>query len=302
MALSSVSSPRPVLELDGSVAQLVDFAGLGFAADIAVTSLATQVQRKKSVANFRFTPGQARVGLGMGRGLYNWIKASMDRSGIARIGAVKMLDMNYRVLSALNFTDALLTSFTVPRLDGSSRELGVFDIGFDVGRVTSSKGDNSDIRSRLEPANKSWLVSNFKVSIGNLPCARVAAVEAFTWRCVYPSLSGAQTPREPTGNGVQAAVPDLKLSISAADYPAWLDAATKWFIGGQHLEADEMRGRITLLGPNMVDELAAIELYNVGFKSFAHEDGLSSQADAVRRFTVELYVERMALSITAYGP
>jgi hypothetical protein len=299
MALTPQTSSRSFLEIDGSLGMMNAFGGLGFDADIAVSRLATQVQRKKSVANVRFTPGQARVGLGMGRGLYKWVKSALDQSITPRSGIVKQADFNYKVQSQLSFFDAILTSFTVPKLDGSSRESGLFDLGFEVGRVTPGKGDGSDIRGKIEPATKNWLSSNFKIAIGNLPCARVASVDAFTWRCVLPAPT-AQGERDPTAGLGEVVVPNLKLHISLADYPAWMDAATKWFIGGQRLEGDEMRGRISLLGPDMIEELAWIDLYNVGFKSFAHEDGMQ-QADDVRRFAVELYVERMALNVAAYG-
>jgi hypothetical protein len=142
---------------------------------------------------------------------------------------------------------------------------------------------------------KALLLSNFKIAIGSLPCARVASVESFTWSAgVQTDTVGNSRPGEL--HQAKATVPDLKLSISAIDYPVWAEAARKWFIEGRRLEADEMAGRITLLGPNLADELACIDLSNVGFKSFNHPEAIAT-SDQVERFTVELYVEKMQLGI-----
>ncbi len=63
-----------------------------------------------------------------------------------------------------------------------------------------------------------------------------------------------------------------------------------------------MRGRISLLGPTLKDsdELAAIDLFNVGFKSFAHEDAVAG-SEQIAHFTLVLYVKKMMLSIKALG-
>jgi hypothetical protein len=72
-------------------------------------------------------------------------------------------------------------------------------------------------------------------------------------------------------------------------------------VEGASLEANEMKGRISLLGPTMKDsdELGAIELFNVGFKRFDHELAVAG-SDQIARFAVVLYVERMALIIKDY--
>ena len=97
-----------------------------------------------------------------------------------------------------------------------------------------------------------------------------------------------------------ASVPDIKLSISSADYAAWADAAKKWFFEGANLEANEMKGRISLLSPTLkdADELGSIDLFNVGFKSFAPEESVAN-SEQIPRFTVVLYVEKMMLNIKA---
>lgn len=290
------------LDIGGSPVGLVKkFSGLGLAADIATHITGTEALPKKHVANWRYTPGRASVGINMGKGLYEWVQASMDKASVRRDGSFKAADMNRRVTSSLTFSQALLTEFTVPRLDGASKEPAYFDIAFDAERVDWAPGKGELLPATPIKKPKAWLTSNFKLSIGKLPCARVATVESFTWRCgVATEALGLVRP-----GGLASArvtVPDLLLSISMTDHAAWAEAARRWFVEGRHLEADEMNGRLSFLGPSLADTdlLGWIDLQRVGFKSFSHPD-TQAGADTAARFTVGLYVEKMSFGLTDPG-
>jgi len=94
-------------------------------------------------------------------------------------------------------------------------------------------------------------------------------------------------------------VPDVALTISMADLQPWAETAKKWFVDGQHLETDEMDGRIVFLGPDLKEELGEISLKHVGLKKFSNDDEDAS-ALKTARFKVELYVERMTFQIAQY--
>jgi hypothetical protein len=104
--------------------------------------------------------------------------------------------------------------------------------------------------------------------------------------------------REPTKHPAKVTVPDIKLSISMADYQPWADAAKKWFVDGQHLEDNEMQGRIVFLNPNMNpnDPIGEISLINCGFKKFSKDDA-EANSEKIARFNVELYVEKMEFKL-----
>ena len=120
---------------------------------------------------------------------------------------------------------------------------------------------------------------------------------------IRPTRTGASIRAPATGPGPLhppvVTVPDLRLTISSADYDAWAEAAKKWFIDGEHLEGNETAGRITFLGPNLVDELGSIDLVNVGFTKFERPAAVAN-SEQIERFAVELYVEKMLLNIKEY--
>jgi hypothetical protein len=288
-----------VLDINGENAGFVKkFSGFAMEADIVSNDLGPDNVQKKHVANFRWTPGKAAIGIGMGKECYQWIKAAFDKGGATKSGSLIAADFNYQAISVQAFRDALVTSLTVPKLDGSSKEAAYFDLEFEVEQVRWSTGGGEDIRGKVGPKPKPWLCSNFRFEMGGLPCNRVASVDTFTWKCAVAS-DQVGTVRVPTKHPAKVTVPDIKVSISMADYQAWAEAAKKWFVDGQHLEENEMQGRIVFLEPGMKEEIGSIDLIHCGFKKFSQGD-FEATGESIARFNVELYVEKMAFRLNSF--
>jgi hypothetical protein len=290
---------RFALDINGDNAgYLKKFSGLAMEADIVSNDLGPDNVQKKHVSNIKWTPGKATVGIGMGKELYEWIKAAFDKGYVTKSGALTAADFNYKAMSVQTFQNGLITSLTVPKLDGSSKDAAYFDVEFEAEQVRWTKGGGEDIRGKVGPKQKAWLCSNFRVEMGGLPCSRIASVDSFTWKCAVAS-DQIGIFREPTKHPAKVTVPDVKLSISMADYQAWADSAKKWFIDGQHLEENEMQGRIVFLNPNMKDEIGEITLTNCGFKKFAKDD-VEANSEKIARFNVELYIEKMEFKLNYF--
>jgi hypothetical protein len=288
-----------VLDVEGySVAFLKKFSGLSMQGDVVNNDLGPDNVQKKHIANIKWTSGKASIGIGMGKGMYDWIRMSFDKAYMPKNGSFTAADFDYKAQARIDFESALITSVTVPALDGSSKDAAYFDVEFEPEKVRWSKGGGEDIRSKLGPKQKAWLCSNFRFELGGLPTQRVAKIDSFTWKCsVTPDQIGIH--REPTKHPAKVTVPDIKVSISYADHQAWADWAKKWFVDGHHLEGDELNGRIVFLGPDMTKELGEITLENVGLKSFSDDD-MEANSEKIKRFTAELYVEKMKFSIKEY--
>jgi hypothetical protein len=145
-------------------------------ADVVASGPGPGNAEKKHVATVKWTAGKATVGMGMGQGMYGWIKQSFDKGTEPKNGRLISGDVNYKAQSALDFEGALITEVAVPKLDGSSKDAAYFDITFEAERVRWSKAQGGDIRAKLGPKEKAWLRSNFRVELGNLPCSRIASV------------------------------------------------------------------------------------------------------------------------------
>jgi hypothetical protein len=278
------------LDIGGTpVESLRTISGFDLEADIATGPLGPGRAPKKRVMGVAWTPGRASVGMGMGQAMYEWIRDALADGASTASGALATGDLNFKQRSLLSFDDALLTALTLPRLDAASKESGAFDVEFVPARVRMASGNGADIRHAMGSRQQPWVCSNFRFALGTLPCARVASIESFTWRCA--AAPGRKT--------VVVTVPDLRIAVSLADYDAWARAAQAWFVASRRLESDAMEGAITLLTPDLQTPLGEIRLANVGFKRFSQLPATPG-GDALYRFTVDLYVERMMLRLAQY--
>src|SRR5882672_6426099 len=180
----SHTAGRFMLDIDGdNVGFLKKFSGLAMEADIATHDLGPDNVQKKHVANVKWTPAKATIGIGLGKAMYEWIKASFKKAAVRKNGAFTAGDFDYKATSRMEFMDALITSVTVPKLDGSSKDPAYFDIEFEAEHVKWQKGGGQDLKATIGPKQKTWLCSNFLVEIDGMPCERVATVDSFTWKC-----------------------------------------------------------------------------------------------------------------------
>src|SRR5256885_7003833 len=141
---------RFALDIDGyNVGFLKKFSGLGMEAEIVANDLGPDNVQKKHVANIKWTPGKATVGIGMGKGMYDWIKASFEKGYLTKTGTFTSADFNYKAQSSMTFMGALITGVTVPKLDGSSKDSAYFDIEFEAEQVRWAKAGGEDVKGKI---------------------------------------------------------------------------------------------------------------------------------------------------------
>jgi hypothetical protein len=265
------------------------FEGLSMKADIVSNDLASDNFQAKHVANIKWDSMKLSVGLGMGKAMYEWINQSFKKAYSPRNGAVTVGTFDFKAHTRLEFQHALITSCAFPKLSGDSKDALYLDIEAEPEIVRYVKAGGEDIRGNYGTKHKNCLAANFRAEVADLPCARVASVDAFTWKCeVAPDMLGVN--REPTKHPCKVTIPDITMQISMADYDPWEQRCKRWFIDGQHLAADEMQGSVTLLRPNMKDEVGRIDFKNMGFKEFSR-DAFESNKTGIARFKVVFYVE-----------
>jgi hypothetical protein len=285
------------VDIDGfAVSYIKKFEGMAMEADIVSNDLAPDNMQAKHVANIKWTPGKISVGAGMGQGMYNWIKQSFDKAYVPKNGTVTVADFDFNAQSQLTFQNALITSVGFPALKGEAKDAIYLDVEFQPEIVRWTKGDGKKVTGKYGVKQKAWLGANWRFEMGGLPCQRVASVDAFTWKCeCSPDQVGIT--REPTYHPAKVTTPDIKISVSMADYDAWANAAKSWFVDGNHLAANEMQGSITLLGPDMKKEIGRIDLKNCGLKKFSKQ-AFESNKTGIARFDVEFYIEGIAFTLT----
>jgi len=296
MALDTRSSTagRFLVEVgDSAVSFVKKFEGFNFEGDIVANDMGPELFQAKHMANFKYSPGKFTIGAGMGKGMRDWIQASFDKGYQRKHGRVVSGDFDYNARTELSWQDGIITSVTVPALDASGKDAVYLDIEVEAEQCRYSKASGK-ISAQYATKQKAWLSPNFEFKLGDLPCSRVSKIDSFTWKCsIATDHTGIH--REHAKVPAKVTTPDVKFSVSASDADAWQDRAKAWFVDGAHLNEHEMEGSITLLGPNMKDKMAVLELVHCGFKSFKRGT-LEANSEKVFRLEVEIYCEGLKFS------
>jgi hypothetical protein len=233
------------------------------------------------------------IGMSMGKGLYEWIKASLDETHLRKNGYVVAADYNYKAKSYRHFRDALITEITIPALDGSSKDTSFFTIKFAPEEISYQAGDDADIKGVVNTKQKKWLTSNFRLRLGDLPCGRVSKIDSFTIKQGITQdhfdSQRISTKKEPTGLEIS----NLKVTFSASDVKPWATFFDDSVSKGQHAE---LSGAIEFLDSSLKEVLGSVDLFQVGISSLAEDKGEANK-DSIKRATAELYVERMMLNL-----
>lgn len=292
----SYTGGRFALNVDGlgMLGFVKKFSGGTIKGELATHNLYSVNIQKKHIVGIIYEPITVEVGMGMSAGFYELISAAFDKGYVTKSGEIHACDFDYKSISVREFLAAHISEVTIPALDGSSKEPAYMTVKINPERIRYRKGDGSQIQGKIVPATKKWLCSNFRFTLGNLPCSRVAKIDSFTWKQGIIKDEVDQF-RVPTKHPAKVEVPNLKLTISMADLEPWQDWFRSFVIEGQCAEGDELTGAITFLAPDLKNELAEIELLNVGIISL-QGFGQESLGEEVARFTVELYVGKMTFN------
>jgi hypothetical protein len=273
-------------------------SGGGMKADIAEHKLGPQNFVKKNVAKISWEEVKFEVGIGMGYQVYKWIQSAMDKNFVTQQCTLVAGDFNHKAVQEMQYNDCLITSVATPKFAGDDKGSAYFTVGFRPETVRHVPGNGQDIRAKMGPAHKAFLNSNFRLTIPDIPCNRVASIDAMELKCsVAEDAIGIV--RENTIHPMALTVPDLKVQWSYADFTAIEKKAYDWFVLGHHLEGNEMTVTIEMLDPNMKDRIGEITLLNVGWKEFKSDDR-EGGSDKILRCSGTFYVEQMQIKIDRY--
>jgi hypothetical protein len=291
----SVVSGQFLLTLDDQPALLKSFDGGNIKGEVVTVNMGPQQVALKHISTLTFEPFAIDVALSMGKPLAEWITASLNLSPTRKKGYVVSTSFDNKAQSYRHFSEAFITEITIPALDATSKESAYFTIRFQPEEITYAKGDDAVIEGVVNTKQKKWLSSNFRLRIGDLPCARVMKVDSFTIkqgiRDTVGGVRGGHT-KEPTN----IEIPNLKITFSAADAGPWQEWFTEFVIRGQNGQEKELKGALEFLDPTTPEILGSIELSQIGIFSLGAEKQEANK-DAIARYVAELYVEKMAINL-----
>ena len=290
---TGVAARNFVLTIGGQQAgYLSSFKGGNAVGEVVKVTGPTSIA-KKHLANIHYEPITIEVGIGMSKPLSDWLVSMLRGTQAPTNGAVLVLDSQMKVVQELNFSAALITSVSFPKLDGSSKDAARVTLEITPNTVVTTKGSGAVVTTP-SVKQKSSLESSFRFELDGLDTKRVTKIEAFTikQKLLTEAVGGM---RETIPKPGELEIPNIRVSFSAASLEPW----TRWFeefvLRGINDDRHEKQGRIVLLGPNLKDELLTLTLSNIGIFAL-REYQAAANNDAIGPVEADLYIERMELS------
>jgi phage tail-like protein len=135
----------------------------------------------KHIAGVKYEDITLSCGTGMSPHFYEWIKAATDSQYERRNGQIVTCDENFRPMSALDFSNAIITEVGFPALDAASKDAAKMTIKIrpEWTRINARPGGSVSGMINTK-AQKKWLPSNFRLEIAGLDSTRVNKIEAIT--------------------------------------------------------------------------------------------------------------------------
>lgn len=248
----------------------------------------TEGASRKRPGRVKYGDITLRTGTGMSKHFYNWVKDSFDGKPNARRGSVAYGRKSGSVI-ACDFDRAFVSEIGLPALDAASKDAAKMTI-----KLSPTTSDFRRASSMAAPLNakeqKKWLPSNFRLSLGDLPCSRVNKIEAITIKQAFVEKEGSDgriSTKEPT----KLEFPNLSISFPEDDMDPW----DKWFedfvIAGNNTDKSERAGQLIYLAADNTP-LFLLDFTGVGIFKLT-PDKVEAGSDQIRRVKAEMYVERI---------
>ncbi len=270
----------------GSPAFIKSVSGGEPRAEVVSESAGSASTENKHLGAVSYTPMVIQAPVTESQGL---IERAFSTDGKSFSGEVSSLDHNYKVVVKRSFQDAIVTEFSLSQLDATDGKTpAMVMVKLQPVFTKRQQGGGESLPGTIGTKQKASLSSNFRLSLGGLPTARVSKIEPITIkRSLAVSSSGEARRREvEEGRMVHG---DLVIEVSALDAAAYQEYLESFVVKGNNGDDKELSGRVELLDPTLQKVLFAMEAKGVGIY---HIEELAAAEDKVATIRCRFYVEQ----------
>jgi hypothetical protein len=232
------------------------------------------------------------LGMAMSSDLFDWVAASWGANPPSRDGALLACDFQYTIRSERGFVAALISETAFPSLDAAAKTPGY--LGLRLTPRSVLPGINPNVKLNMGPGvkQKLWLTSNFRLDVDGLDASKVSRIAPFVVRREVEVVSSGGTTTLQAG---RVDFPSLRITLSMSGADSWFDWFDDFVLNGNNGPAAERSGSISLLAPNLADELARVDLHGLGIFRLTTDKDDDAPQDQIPRLTAHLYCEQMTL-------
>jgi hypothetical protein len=285
-----------LLVLEGTQAGFLRSVDGGAAVGEVVSEQGSGFFSPKHLASVRFEPLTLAFDLSLDKTVFQWIGDTWRGVDTRHSGSIVSTSFDLKPVSEREFRDAVITSVTIPALDGSSKDPAAFTVQLAAEEVVTKKPSGGTVKAP-GVKQKLWLPSNFRLAIDGLETKRVSRIDAFTvTRATAAEQVGEHRIEEAQPSKVE--FPNLRITLAEADAESWVKWHDDFVLKGNNDDAHEKSGSLTFLAANMQDVLGEIRFFNLGIFRLASSPRTAG-AEQPARMVADLYCERMELTINS---
>ena len=288
----SYAAGRYAIFLDGEMAGWLQSVEGGQAAGDAIAGKLGQYPvEAKHIAGVKYEDIRLSCGTGMSPHFYEWIKAATDSQYERRNGQIVTCDENFKAMSALDFSNAIITEVGFPALDAASKDAAKMTIKIRPEWTRINVRPGGSVSGMINTkAQKKWLPANFRLQIAGLDCTRVNKIEAITVKQkVVENPVG-------TSRGYQKGAANVEVSKLVFTLPeAQAESFYKEAVGKRG-PGNGKTGQLDYLSEDMRESLFTLKFTDLVVVSLT-SDKTGAGNEAIRRVKVEMYSERMQFTV-----
>jgi phage tail-like protein len=284
--------------------ELDDMKNLGMFRSIEGGSIKAEVMtyqnggtydRWRQLGKPKFEDLKLQLGMAMSPPFYEWIKQFFDGKAIRKDGAIVAADFYYKERARRQFSNAMISELTFPKLDGSDKNTAYMTVALSVEDIQFVKGSGAELAQNagLEE-QKAWKACNFRFSMDGFDCLkRVTKVESFTIKQqVLEYATGGSRWASKTPSAID--FPQISFSLPEADAQPIMDHFTKRGVQGE--VPGRLTGQIETYDNQQqtcfIIQFAGADVMNVA------PDKSDATTEEIKQVKVDLYVESMSFSYT----
>jgi hypothetical protein len=272
------------------------FEGGSATGEVVVEKIGPDHIAHKHLAGVSYEDITVTVGPGMGKDLYEYIKAAFGFVHIRKDIAFKRIDLNQNVTWQMDVFHTLVTGVGFAELNASSKDAGALTLTLSP-EYTRVKAGSGKLSQSLGTKTKQWITSNFRLTIPGLDCTRVTRIGALSLSLATTSNAvGEMRDYEKTPSALT--VPNLVVSLSEKAAPTFADWHNTFVIQGKNDQSQEKEGTLEILAADMKEVLFTLKFHGLGIFRLT-PDKFAAQDELIRTVTAEMYCETMEF---AYGP
>jgi len=285
------------IELDGITAGWVQNVEGGHAtSDVVTEKLGSDHLARKHIAGVKYEDITVNCGTGMSKAFYQWIKDSFDHKHSRKNGAVIAANYDFKEVTRLTFTNALVTEIGYPALDAASKDAAKMTIKIapEYTRWTQQAGGGQSISGKYAndaKVQKKWLPANFRLKIDGLeiPCSKVNKIEAIVVKQKVTENPVGEL-RDYQKEPAHVEIPNLVITFPDSHSKEFYDWHEDFVIKGNNGQDKEKGGTLEYLTPNLQEVLFTLTFSNLGIFKCTPEK-VEAHSENIRRTKAEMYCE-----------